>query len=136
MILTSSKAELGDGAKEFYKFFYDIHESVKVKDSKISTSRHYIKFLNAFKNIYEKKRSTIAGRQGHLKVLYLFISRLIFMFHFLQNGVNKLNEAKNLVNELEKKAKIQRAKLSEKQLEADAALNEITKSMQGAGEQK
>jgi hypothetical protein len=68
MILTSSKAELGDGAKEFYKFFYDIHESVKVKDSKISTSRHYIKFLNAFKNIYEKKRSTIAGRQGHLKV--------------------------------------------------------------------
>jgi dynein heavy chain 2 len=47
-----------------------------------------------------------------------------------------LNEAKNLVNELEAKAKIQRVKLSEKQIEADVALNEITKSMQGAGEQK
>lgn len=31
---------------------------------------------------------------------------------------------------------MQRAKLAEKQTEADAALNEITKSMQGAGEQK
>ena len=47
-----------------------------------------------------------------------------------------MNEAKNLVNELEAKAKIQRVKLSEKQIEADVALNEITKSMQGAGEQK
>jgi dynein heavy chain 2 len=50
--------------------------------------------------------------------------------------VSKLNEAKIVVNDLEKKAKIQRAKLSEKQSEADEALTEITKSMQGAGEQK
>ena len=41
-----------------------------------------------------------------------------------------------MVNELEAKAKVQRVKLSEKQIEADAALNEITKSMHGAGEQK
>jgi dynein heavy chain 2 len=47
-----------------------------------------------------------------------------------------LNDAKNVVNELEKKAKVQREKLSQKQAEADRALNEITRSMQGAGEQK
>jgi dynein heavy chain 2 len=50
--------------------------------------------------------------------------------------VSKLNEAKKIVNDLELKAKIQREKLSAKQSEADKALNEITKSMQGAGEQK
>jgi dynein heavy chain 2 len=50
--------------------------------------------------------------------------------------VAKLNDAKNVVNELEKKAKVQREKLSQKQSEADIALNEITRSMQGAGEQK
>lgn len=41
-----------------------------------------------------------------------------------------------MVNELEKKAKVQREKLAQKQAEADRALNEITRSMQGAGEQK
>ena len=41
-----------------------------------------------------------------------------------------------IVNELEIKAKGQREKLSQKQSEADKALNEITRSMQGAGEQK
>jgi dynein heavy chain 2, cytosolic len=53
-----------------------------------------------------------------------------------KNGVSKLNEAKNVVNELESKAKTQREKLAQKQSEADRALNEITRSMQGAGEQK
>ena len=41
-----------------------------------------------------------------------------------------------MVNELEGKAKAQRVMLTEKQSEADEALNGITKSMQGAGEQK
>jgi hypothetical protein len=62
---------MGDNSKELYKTFYEIHESVKAKDTKISTSRHYFKFLYAFKSIYEKKRNTIAGRQGHLKVFIL-----------------------------------------------------------------
>lgn len=50
--------------------------------------------------------------------------------------MSKLSDAKNVVNELEKKAKVQREKLAQKQAEADRALNEITRSMQGAGEQK
>lgn len=41
-----------------------------------------------------------------------------------------------IVNELEIKAKSQRERLAQKQSEADKALNEITRSMQGAGEQK
>ena len=47
-----------------------------------------------------------------------------------------MNEAKNVVNELEKKAKVQREKLAQKQAEADAALGQITSSMQGADVQK
>ena len=47
-----------------------------------------------------------------------------------------MNEARTVVNELEGKAKIQRERLAAKQKEADHALNEITRSMQGAGEQK
>lgn len=53
-----------------------------------------------------------------------------------KNGVSKLSDAKNVVNELEKKAKVQREKLAQKQAEADRALDEITRSMHGAGEQK
>ena len=106
-------------SNDTYGWFYDMHSIVKDKDSKISSPRHFIKLINTFKSIFNKKRAKIIERQKHLK-----------------NGVSKLNEAKTIVNELESKANEQRKKLSQKQSEADAALNEITKSMQGAGEQK
>lgn len=84
MILSSSNLEMGENSKEMFKIFYEIHESVKLKDSKISTSRHYFKFLYTFKSIYEKKRNTIAGRQGHLKVC---IRPFLFYFFSLINFV-------------------------------------------------
>lgn len=104
---------------EMYPWFYEIHTIVAQKDATISSPRHFIKLINSFRTIFNKKRAKIIDRQKHLK-----------------NGVSKLNEAKNVVNELEKKAKVQREKLAQKQSEADKALNEITRSMQGAGEQK
>lgn len=104
---------------DIYQQFYQIHSIVAAKDSKISSPRHFIKLINTFKTIFNKKRNKIIERQKHLK-----------------NGVSKLTEAKNVVNELEIKAKVQREKLAKKQSEADQALNEITRSMQGAGEQK
>lgn len=102
-----------------YKWFYEIHTVVYDRDKKTSSPRHFIKLINSFRAIFNKKRAKINERQKHLK-----------------NGVSKLNEAKKIVNELEVKAKMQREKLSSKQSEADKALNEITHSMQGAGEQK
>ncbi|OWK62944.1 Cytoplasmic dynein 2 heavy chain 1 [Lonchura striata] len=51
-------------------------------------------------------------------------------------GVSKLNEAKALVDELNRKAGEQSILLKTKQDEADAALQEITVSMQSASEQK
>lgn len=48
----------------------------------------------------------------------------------MQAGVSKLNEAKTLVDELKGKAAEQSALLRTKQAEADAALQEITASMQ------
>lgn len=48
----------------------------------------------------------------------------------LQAGVSKLNEAKALVDELNRKAGEQSILLKMKQDEADAALQEITVSMQ------
>ncbi|CAJ0940079.1 unnamed protein product [Ranitomeya imitator] len=51
-------------------------------------------------------------------------------------GVSKLNEAKSLVDELKRKAGEQSLLLKTKQAEADAALQEITTSMQNASDQK
>lgn len=48
----------------------------------------------------------------------------------MQAGVSKLNEAKALVDELKSKAAEQSTLLRTKQAEADAALQEITVSMQ------
>ena len=47
----------------------------------------------------------------------------------LQAGVAKLNEAKELVDNLKRKAGEQQAVLAEKQTEADASLGEITETM-------
>lgn len=49
---------------------------------------------------------------------------------WLQAGVAKLNEAKALVDELKRRAAEQSSLLKTKQAEADAALQEITVSMQ------
>lgn len=49
---------------------------------------------------------------------------------WLQAGVAKLNEAKALVDELKRRAAEQSGLLKTKQAEADAALQEITVSMQ------
>ncbi len=48
----------------------------------------------------------------------------------LQAGVTKLKEARELVDALKKKAAEQSILLAKKQEEADAALKEITQSMQ------
>ncbi|XP_015268586.1 PREDICTED: cytoplasmic dynein 2 heavy chain 1 [Gekko japonicus] len=104
------------GDPDFLKSFLMIHESCKTYGA---TPRRYMTFLHMYCAIHNSKRSELIKRQSHL-----------------QAGVAKLNEAKALVDELNRKAEEQSILLKMKQEEADAALREITVSMQDASEQK
>ncbi|KAL8191062.1 UNVERIFIED_CONTAM: Cytoplasmic dynein 2 heavy chain 1, partial [Gekko kuhli] len=98
------------GDPDFLKSFLMIHESCKTYGA---TPRRYMTFLHMYCAIHNSKRSELIKRQSHL-----------------QAGVAKLNEAKALVDELNRKAEEQSILLKIKQEEADAALQEITVSMQ------
>jgi hypothetical protein len=63
-----------------YAWFYEIHSIVADTDKKISSPRHFIKLINAFRAIFNKKRVKIIDRQKHLKVFicsYTFLPILI-----------------------------------------------------------
>ncbi|KAI6079846.1 Cytoplasmic dynein 2 heavy chain 1 [Aix galericulata] len=104
------------GDSDFFKSFLAIHESCKMYGA---TPSRYMTFLHIYSSINNSKRRELIKRQNHL-----------------QAGVSKLNEAKALVDELNRKAGEQSILLKTKQDEADAALQEITVSMQSASEQK
>ncbi|NXG46652.1 DYHC2 protein, partial [Psilopogon haemacephalus] len=104
------------GDSDFLKSFLAIHESCKMYGA---TPSRYMTFLRIYSTINDSKRTELIKRQNHL-----------------QAGVSKLNEAKALVDELNRKAGEQSTLLKMKQDEADAALQEITVSMQNASEQK
>ncbi|NXA12552.1 DYHC2 protein, partial [Sapayoa aenigma] len=104
------------GDSDFLKSFLTIHESCKIYGA---TPSRYMTFLHVYSTINDSKRRELIKRQNHL-----------------QAGVSKLNEAKALVDELNRKAGEQSILLKMKQDEADSALQEITVSMQSAGEQK
>ncbi|NWH26647.1 DYHC2 protein, partial [Grus americana] len=104
------------GDSDFLKSFLAIHESCKMYGA---TPSRYMTFLHIYSSINNNKRRELIKRQKHL-----------------QAGVSKLNEAKALVDELNRKAGEQSILLKTKQDEADAALQEITVSMQNASEQK
>ncbi|XP_044933442.1 cytoplasmic dynein 2 heavy chain 1 isoform X4 [Mustela putorius furo] len=101
---------------DFLKSFLLIHESCKAHGA---TPSRYMTFLRVYSAISSSKKNELLKRQSHL-----------------QAGVSKLNEAKALVDELSRRAGGQSALLKTKQDEADAALQEITASMQDASEQK
>uniref|UniRef100_A0A672TN04 Cytoplasmic dynein 2 heavy chain 1 n=1 Tax=Strigops habroptila TaxID=2489341 RepID=A0A672TN04_STRHB len=104
------------GDSDFLKSFLAIHESCKMYGA---TPSRYMTFLRIYSTINNSKRRELIKRQNHL-----------------QAGISKLNEAKALVDELNRKAEEQSILLKTKQDEADAALQEITVSMQSASEQK
>jgi len=54
----------------------------------------------------------------------------------LKLGLGKLQEAKELVDELQTKAHSKKQELAKKQSEADLALVQISKAMQDAAERK
>ncbi|XP_028817493.1 cytoplasmic dynein 2 heavy chain 1 isoform X3 [Denticeps clupeoides] len=96
--------------------FLMIHDSCREHGA---TPNQYMAFLHVYSSIYSHKQAELTKRQSHL-----------------QAGVAKLNEAKALVDELKRRAAEQSMLLKTKQAEADAALQEITASMQNASDQK
>ncbi|XP_052794024.1 cytoplasmic dynein 2 heavy chain 1-like isoform X3 [Mya arenaria] len=106
------------GGNELLDGFLHVHNTAAQKNLG-ATPRRYIAFLNTYQQVYGNKKRGIEKRQHHL-----------------QAGVAKLNEAKQLVDELKQKAGEQSVLLAEKQSEADQALSHITESMQNANEQK
>uniref|UniRef100_A0A8C9YIK3 Cytoplasmic dynein 2 heavy chain 1 n=1 Tax=Sander lucioperca TaxID=283035 RepID=A0A8C9YIK3_SANLU len=98
------------------RLFLMVHESCREHGA---TPRQYMAFLHVYTALFNRKLSQLTTRQQHL-----------------QAGVSKLNEAKALVDELKRRAAEQSALLKTKQQEADSALQEITTSMQNAGDQK
>ncbi|KAI5098641.1 cytoplasmic dynein 2 heavy chain 1, partial [Silurus meridionalis] len=101
---------------DFFHSFLMIHESCREHGA---TTNRYLSFLKVYQSIYSIKKRELTQRQQHL-----------------QAGVAKLNEAKSLVDELKRRAADQSMLLKTKQAEADAALQEITTSMQNASDQK
>lgn len=105
------------GGEDLIKSFLYIHESCVHTGG--ATPRKYLMFLRTYQSVYQCRKEKIKERQKHL-----------------QAGVSKLNEATTLVAELKRKAAKQQDLLANKQSQADAALHEITASMQTATEQK
>ena len=104
------------GGEDLVKTFLKIHQSCLPSGG---TPRRYIAFLKTYKSVYSKHKEIIGKKQTRLRA-----------------GVSKLNEATSLVDQLKRKAAKQRTLLAEKQEGADAALQEITVSMQSATDQK
>ena len=94
--------------------FHLIHSTVPD-----STPRQYLASLDVYNTVVDSKKRGIKKKQDHLTA-----------------GVNKLNEAKSLVDDLKAKAAVQSKVLAEKQKEADEALNEITARIGQASENK
>lgn len=93
-----------------------IQESMQVIGA---TPRQYVTLLENYKNIYQTKRKAALEQQNRL-----------------QMGLGKLNEAASVVDQLSQDASVKKLKLAEKQEQANHALQEITKSMEMASEQR
>uniref|UniRef100_A0AAV2J329 Cytoplasmic dynein 2 heavy chain 1 n=1 Tax=Knipowitschia caucasica TaxID=637954 RepID=A0AAV2J329_KNICA len=101
---------------DLFRLFLMVHESCKENGA---TPSQYMSFLKVYTILLSRKQSQLTTRLQHL-----------------QAGVSKLNEAKELVDELKRRAAEQSVLLKTKQQEADSALQEITTSMQNASDQK
>ncbi|KAK3531386.1 hypothetical protein QTP70_018186, partial [Hemibagrus guttatus] len=112
----SSEKKTKKHKTDFFHSFMMIHESCRDYGA---TPNRYLSFLKVYQSIYSTKKTELTQRQQHL-----------------QAGVAKLNEAKSLVDELKRHAAEQSMLLKTKQAEADAALQEITTSMQNTSDQK
>lgn len=76
---------------DIYSWFNDIHTVVCARDPEISSTRHYVKVINTFRSIFNKKRGKIIDRQKHLKVNFKLEQKSIYycvfnMIEFSHSG--------------------------------------------------
>uniref|UniRef100_A0A915PL62 Cytoplasmic dynein 2 heavy chain 1 n=1 Tax=Setaria digitata TaxID=48799 RepID=A0A915PL62_9BILA len=86
---------------------------------KIAPPAKYLRFIENYIYILNKKRSAIETRSNRLKA-----------------GIGKLTEARESVSKMQKKAAKKRKLLAEKQADADMALKAISQSMTNANYQR
>eukprot|EP01116_Phalansterium_solitarium_P024804 TRINITY_DN91_c0_g1_i3.p1 TRINITY_DN91_c0_g1~~TRINITY_DN91_c0_g1_i3.p1 ORF type:complete len:4095 (+),score=2036.97 TRINITY_DN91_c0_g1_i3:208-12492(+) len=104
------------GKDAVVKGLLSIHQSCSTFGA---TPRQYIGLLHTYRKIYDLKRNALLEQQSRL-----------------QNGLTKLSDAALLVDQLSQDANTKKALVGEKQEQANSALIEITKSMEGATEQR
>lgn len=110
-----------------------IYESL---DSSLKCPRRYVGFINTFARIIDQKTSSVLEQQQRIQVQLLCsrtFSHTTYLFRLLQTGVSKLSEARELVARLQEEAGQQERLLAQKQMEAKAALQMITDTIQSAG---
>ncbi|XP_038123892.1 cytoplasmic dynein 2 heavy chain 1 [Cyprinodon tularosa] len=112
----TKRKSTGSELEDLGRLFLMVHESCKENGA---TPSQYMSFLHVYRTLHGQKQNQLTRRRQHL-----------------QAGVSKLNEAKALVDDLKRRAAAQSALLKTKQQEADAALQEITSSMQNTSDQK
>lgn len=93
-----------------------IHQSFL---SQGATPKHFMEYLAMYEIVYASKKESLVKKQN-----------------YLEGGLKKLNEASAYVDKLSKEAMKQKIELADKQMQADAALKEITDRMVQASEQK
>ena len=111
--------KLGMTAKEkedLFSFFLTLHRNFIQKSA---SPRHLFSLLETYKRVIEGKINTRGSQTTHLT-----------------SGLNKLNEAKDLVDKLSHEAQEDKKALAVKQKEADEALKNITSAMEKAAERK
>jgi hypothetical protein len=84
-----------------------------------ATPRHFAAFVALYARVFAAKRKQLLAQQK-----------------FLRGGLQKLSEAAATVDGLSRRAETQRAALTRKQAEADAALTRITASMEQAADRR
>eukprot|EP01116_Phalansterium_solitarium_P024802 TRINITY_DN91_c0_g1_i1.p1 TRINITY_DN91_c0_g1~~TRINITY_DN91_c0_g1_i1.p1 ORF type:complete len:4098 (+),score=2051.07 TRINITY_DN91_c0_g1_i1:208-12501(+) len=99
------------------KGLLQIHESAAARFR--ATPRQYIALLHTYRQVYESKRHGLEEQQRRLR-----------------NGLDKLGDAAVLVDQLSVDANAKKALVAAKQEQANKALVEITKSMEGANDQR
>jgi dynein heavy chain 2 len=122
-LLTVAKNELADVSAQIGKTFDQIVGSILlIHNSSQSLGASPLAFMNlvrAFKQIFSKIVQSSGGQSKHLLA-----------------GLEKLEEARTTVARLSRSAGEQKVLLNQKKAEANAALIEITKSMEQKAERK
>jgi len=120
---TVAKNELRDVSAQIGKLFDTIIGSTLIlhnSSSQLGASpQSFMNLLHQFKEIFNKIVATSGGQSKHLTA-----------------GLEKLEQAKAMVDTLSREAGEQKILLQQKELEAKAALVEITKSMEQKADRK